>query len=225
LAPEKIVEAVRTTGVTSVLLHGSRSIGSGDASSDYDVLCVVRPNQGRQIRDTIFLPGAELDVYCASGTTLKRRLYAPAANNNNFVLNALISGRILLDDCGELSSLVEAAQELWKAGPPGVPVEELILLRQQLKSALLSAERKLSRARDPVSLRLIDIRAAEIFAKAVYTYCVQQRHWTSSLASVLEWARTSSAELYVAAHNFLASETREQSIHALSGLLRLLERS
>jgi hypothetical protein len=59
----------------------------------------------------------------------------------------------------------------------------------------------------------------------VYTYCVQQRHWTSSLASVLEWARTSSAELYVAAHNFLASETREQSIHALSGLLRLLERS
>lgn len=222
-ACEQLVELVSRPGVTGILLHGSRAAGTSDSSSDFDLLCVVEPNQGRQIRETVSAGSAEIDVYYASAATLRRRLYTPAMNNNNFVLNALMCGKILTDSTGELRTLVFAAQEIWQAGPPALPHDELELTLQQIKSALNSTERKLSRAHDSISLKLVDIRMGEIFSKSVYMYCVQQCRWTSSLASVLDWAREDCTALYDPSRKFLVATEREDALRALESLLKLLE--
>jgi hypothetical protein len=208
--------------ITGILLHGSRAAGTADSLSDFDVLCTVRPHCGQR-REFIPFGGTYIDFYCSSPEVLQRRLNSFYPNNNNFLLNALTRGRILLDRSGHLTRLVQLAQRKREAGPSAMSEEDSVLMWQQIRSALGSVERSLARSRDSAAhVGLARIRCAEIFSKTVYAHCVEQRRWTASLPSVMEWAREHSPELHRACLLFLTAPSLEDSILALYELLRVV---
>jgi len=208
--------------ITGILLHGSRAAGTADSLSDFDVLCTVRAHCGQR-REFIPFGGVYIDLYCSSPEVLQRRLNSFYPNNNNFLLNALTRGRILLDRSGHLTRLAHLARQKREAGPAAMSEEDSVLMWQQIRSALGSVERSLVRSRDSAAhLGLARIRCAEIFSKIVYAHCVEQRRWTSSLPSVLEWAREHSPELHRVSLLFLTAPALQDSILALYELLQVV---
>jgi predicted nucleotidyltransferase len=214
-----VADGVTATGI---LLHGSRATGVADETSDFDVICIL-PAEAKQRREFLPFQNVYIDAYYSPVAPLYRRLHAVYPNNNNFPLNALTCGKILLDRTGQLTRLVETAAAMRAAGPKPLSDEERIFVRQQIASALSSVKRSLARAEHSASARgLTQVRCAEIFSKIIYTYCVERRQWTNSIPSVIRWAESAFPELYVKAQSYLTASDLEEAIAALQELLYFL---
>ncbi|MBZ5534054.1 MAG: nucleotidyltransferase domain-containing protein [Acidobacteriia bacterium] len=223
---DAVVQAVYEPSVAGVLLHGSRAAGAADELSDFDVICVLAPGHYELRREFLPFRSTYIDACYSPVAPLFRRLHSTFPNNNNFLLNALTGGRILLDTTGELSRLMASAQEKRAAGPPGVPESEAIITRKQIRAALSSAERILQRGQDAAEFgALAQVRLAEIFSKAIYTYQVERRRWTSSLPSVIRWAGLNCPELYLRARAYLIAMSDKERISALHNLLDMIDGS
>jgi predicted nucleotidyltransferase len=221
-----VLQAVYEPSVAGVLLHGSRASGTADELSDFDVMCVLGPSHYALRREFIPFGGTYIDAYYAPAAPLFRRLHSSFPNNNNFLLNALTGGRILFDSNGELQRLMTSAQEKRAGGPPAVPESEVAITKKQIRAALASAERVLRRGKDAAESRgLAQVRLSEIFSKAIYTYQVERRRWTSSLPSVIRWSEVNCPELYLRARVYLTASSDSERIAALHNLLDLIDAS
>ena len=223
---DAVLRAVHGPSVAGVLLHGSRVAGGADELSDFDVICVLAPGYYEVRREFLSFRNSYIDVCYSPVAPLFRRLHSSFPNNNNFLLNALTGGRILFDSTGELSRLMASAQEKRAAGPLAPHESDAAITRKQIRAALASAERSLQRGKDAVEFRaLAQVRLAEVFSKAIYSYQVERRRWTSSLPSVIRWAELNCPDLYLRARAYLTAISDKERISALHSLLDMIDGS
>lgn len=219
-----VLQAVYEPSIDGVLLHGSRASATADELSDFDVVCVLGASYRGFRREFIPFDKTYIDAYYAPIAPLFRRLHTSFPNNNNFLLNALTGGRILFDSNGELQRLMASAQEKRADGPPALPESEVAITKKQIRAALASAERILRRGQEMAECRgLAQVRLAEIFSKAIYTYQVERRRWTSSLPSVIRWIEANCPELYLRARAYLTASSDLERIAALHNLLDMVD--
>lgn len=100
----------RERDVIGVIIHRSSAQGKCDELSDVDVLIVVA--SGPTIHESHFKYSRPIDVYVATMQELSVKMRTVDPLNNNFALNALISGNIKLDVNGSVASLLAEARKL-----------------------------------------------------------------------------------------------------------------
>ena len=171
--------------VIGVIIHGSSAHGKGDELSDVDVLVVAA--SGPTIHESHLKYSRPIDVYMAAMPKLSVKLHAVDPLNNNFVLNALVSGNIKFDVNGSVASLQAEARKLWAKGPQQMSLTEYGRAEATLHRMLASAEKwTLRSAASDESRILAGFRRTQVMVQAIYLYHRVRRLWTSGLPQTLQ---------------------------------------
>jgi predicted nucleotidyltransferase len=200
-----------------LLLHGSFARESADAASDIDLICVKRAGR-REKRQARFL-GRNVDLHLSPPGLIRRAFARVQASNNNVVLNAFVSGRILVDRGGVVEHLVKDALAAWQKGPPPIPRTQQARRVSRLVKALERSQRSVSRTSSPVSAELGRILADRVFRETISVYCRINRRWASSLHETMEWFRRDDPQFYQLCEQYLLSTTLELRVARLQSIV------
>jgi predicted nucleotidyltransferase len=171
--------------VIAVIIHGSSAHIKCDELNDVDVLVVVA--KGPIIHETRLTYSRPLDIYMGTEVELNAKLHTVDPLNNNFVLNALISGSIKFDINGSATCLQAEARKLWAKGPQAMSMAEYKRAQTALHRMLASAEKWTLRSAASAEARIVaGFRRTQVMVQAIYLYHRVRRLWTSGLPQTLQ---------------------------------------
>jgi predicted nucleotidyltransferase len=213
------------SSISGILLHGSWSRGRAHPESDFDLICVLRASWENHRRAFKPFQASNVDVYYASIHILKKRLQASNPFNNNFVLNAFVDGKVLVDRDGTLAGLIEIARAIWVQGPPRPTTEEIEFSQTQFQAAFSAIERSSRQYAESLEQEgLIRLRCSELFSRMIYEYCRRKGIWATSMVHVLNWLSTHSSDLHSLARQYLISTGMDQSVDNLRVILKYMDK-
>lgn len=178
-----------------VIIHGSSAQGKCDELSDVDVLVVVA--SGPAIHESYLKSSQPIDLYVATTAELSAKMRAVDPLNNNFVLNALVSGDIKVDVNGSAASLLVEARKLWAEGPQPMSVAEYKRTQTALHRMLASSEKWTLRSAVSDEARVLaGFRRTQVIVQAIYLYHRVRRLWTSGLPQTLQSMKNDHKKAY-----------------------------
>jgi len=208
---EIVREISREPGVTGIIIHGSSAQGARDSLSDIDVIAVLAGGSGSH--ESRLMHSRAVDVYRATVPELNSRLQAADPLNNNFVLNALVSGVIEHDVDGSTISLQEKARKIRDRGPQKMSTDEYVRTRKALHRMLASAEKWTLRARtSPEASFLAGFRRTQTMVQAIYLYHRVRRLWTSGLPQMLQSMKEHHRNAYDLWSRYVDSKTEDEQL-------------
>lgn len=204
------------------ILYGSRGRRGEDVrlDSDVDIMCFVRDALHVHSSVLVKCGSTLLDVYYTSPELARKALCRTYSNNANYMLNALLEGRIIMDPGQVVAPLLEQAWEMKRLGPPELTSEERCKLLRQVEAALRRIDALLSvRNATALEVGLIEIRCFYQFQMLFYGYCRIHRIWASSIALTMRWAQQHCSELYESASLYLRASSVYSKRDALKAML------
>jgi predicted nucleotidyltransferase len=212
--------------VSGILLHGSWAVGRALPESDFDLICVLQSPREPHRREFKPFQGSNVDVYYASAQVLRKRLQVFNPFNNNFILNAFVDGKVLVDRDGSLAGLAGMARSIWDKGPPRPTAQEIEFSRTQFRAALSAIERSSRHCgNSPEQQGLLRLRCSELFSRMIYEYCRRRKSWATSMANVLNWLQDDSPQLHLLVRSYLARVQVMDLVASLREILLYLERT
>ena len=195
-----------------VLLYGSAVHGQVQAGSDVDLLGLTLGAPLRSIQ-TVFA-GQELDLLLGREDALAQMMQRDVEGNGNFVLRALVHGRVLLDVGGALATLVERAGRRWAEGPSVAGERERRLIRARcLKISGAARRMEKTPPHDAPHLRLREVQLALFLGMLVKDFCRVHRRWASSMREMSE--NSEFGELQVALQRYMRSSDAAERISSI----------
>ena len=169
---------------TAILLYGSSMSGPLQPGSDIDLLCLSPEPRLRMVQ--VSFAQTELDIALGSVGCFERALHKDARGNSNFVLQALVTGRIRSDSDGDLARLMDRARHRAEAGPNPPGARERAILRARcLKIAGAAGRLQLAQTTSPAAARFAETQSAIFLGMLVEDYCRVHQLWASSLRQLL----------------------------------------
>ena len=212
--------------INAILLHGSWASGRAHPESDFDLICVLHSPREYHRREFKPFRDSNVDIYYAPAHLLRKRLQVFNPFNNNFILNAFVDGKVLIDRNGSLAGLSSMARSIWIQGPPRPSPDEVEFSQAQFRAALSAIERSSRQSLEPPEqLGLLRLRCSDLFSRMMYEYCRRRGAWATSMVRVLDWLRADSPHLHFLACSYLEQSQVTELIAGLSKMLEYLEKA
>lgn len=173
--------------LSALFLVGSFATDRSDAASDIDFLAVTTD---RESRLTFSCETTHVEVTLGTHASFMKRMQSAASDNNNYILNLLMTARILVDRCGEGRSLLESAHNLCKSAPPApgktertAAIEALELLRAVVKRVTFRG------GESPEHALICRMRSDQLLVKSIYLIFWTDRKRTSAVPEMFRRLR------------------------------------
>ena len=200
-----------------VLVYGSYASGRWDPDSDLDLICVTRSSQPKQFR--LLVNGREVDVYANSRVQITKIFYSDFGDNNNFVLQAFVRGRPVIDPDGEVEELIREAHRIWEQGPPNPSPEGRQKIAACARVMLGVSGGLAARAtRSPQWREMVEVLSGRFFLDSFYHYCRVNRLWSSTMWEMLTWTDSRYEELLTITREYLNDPSLENRLRAIGQL-------
>lgn len=194
---------MQTFGCRGVLVYGSAADEDVRPGSDIDVLGLTDVPQLRSVQTSF--AGQEIDLFLGGTERLAQTMQRDVAGNGNFVLRALVQGRVLLDQNNSFELLVQQAHRRWTEGPSVVGQHERRVIRARCLKITRAAHRMArSETYDAAQLQLREVQVSVFLDMLVKDFCRIHRRWASSLREMGE--RTEFGELQVKVRRYMHSD-------------------
>jgi predicted nucleotidyltransferase len=196
-----------------VLFYGSVVAGRAHRDSDLDFLCITAADwYSKEIRQ---VEGVEVEIQRIPETRVREELGFTSATNNNFMLNALTDGRILLDLDGRVALLVEEARRIWEAGPPPPGDLEVQMGATYFRHKLAEIVRLIE---DGDPQRMLRVLADLLFFNSLYSFCRTHRRWGLKLNHMMEAIAGYDPAFHTLCAAYLQAETPGEMLHCLEAI-------
>ncbi|HEY2913942.1 MAG TPA: nucleotidyltransferase domain-containing protein [Candidatus Angelobacter sp.] len=214
---EIVGEISRERNVRGVIVHGSSAQGERDSLSDIDIIAVLASGSARH--ESRLIRARPVDVYMATVQELNSKLHANDPLNNNFVLNALVSGVIEHDVDGSAASLQEKAWKIRDRGPQKMSADEYVRTRMALQRMLASAEKWTLRSGSSAEAMLLaGFRRTQAMVQAIYLYHRVRRLWTSGLPQMLQSMKEQHRNAYDLWMRYVNSKAEDEQLMLLRSM-------
>jgi len=197
-----------------VLVYGSYISGSFGPESDLDLICVTRGGQVRQFRRLV--DGREVDVYVSPRLQISKVFHSDFPDNNNFVLQAFVRGRLVSDPYGDLAELIREAQRVWDEGPPKPSHEGKQRIAANQRVILGVADGMAKRGTRSAQWReMMELLSGRFFLDCFYQYCRVYRLWSSAMWEMLAWTDPRYGQLLSITRNYLDDPSLDHRLQAI----------
>ena len=204
----------QTSNCLAIVLHGSLVKNTMDQFSDIDVIHVV-DNDCHQ-HEIVKLKDGTLDIYKTSMKELEGRCFEEHQDNSNFVIKAMVEGKILYQRDRCLDALVSKCIDHWNSGPALPSEKEKSYIRLHVLKMLANASKILNRAgSDPFGQSLAQIRICQVFVRFIYKYQRCMGYWASDIHEMMNQMAMKQPALYVLCRRFIDEHSPSERLDVL----------
>lgn len=207
--------------VIAMVVHGSSAYGKCDNQSDVDLLAVI--GSGPTIHESQGAYSLPVDVYAATASELRAKLYTVDPLNNNFVLNALVSGIVVFDADGSAASLQAEARTIWARGPQAMSMAEYRRTQTALHRMLASAEKwSLRSSISDEAGALAAFRRTQVVVQSIYLYHRVRGLWTSGLPQILTSMKDHHRSMYDLWFRYVTTSEEDEQLTVVRTMVNIV---
>lgn len=221
---ERAVRLLRSRGtladVDAVLLFGSYESAKQDSQSDVDLI-LIHPSRVFQM--LVRADDLTIDVVCDTFEGFRNRLNASQPDNNNFILNILLSSKILVASSDKARKLQDEAREVYSHGPPGLSDADAAVARNALIRMKLSAEHLSARAvKSDEDAAFARFKMDRLVLRTIYLYFKAKRQWTSSFHATARSLKAPFPDLYELWLGYVAAASARDAFAFASAMVDIV---
>ena len=154
---------------------------------DIDLLVVTSTPRLRSVQANF--AGQALDLFLGNADGFRQLMQRDVKGNGNFILRALVHGRIMRDLDGSFAALTQLAHKQWADGPSAAGEGERRLILARCLKISATVRRLLSiPASDAANAQLREVQVSVFLEMLTQDFCRIQRRWASSLGDMAESA-------------------------------------